>query len=141
VGKVKNSNHFCGKSCAASYNNANKTHGTRRSKLEKFIENKLRKKFPTLEITTNDIVATSFELDFYFPTIKLALEINGIFHREAIYGNEKLRKIQLNDSRKSSVCLTRGIQLVIYNDIIKNFTSESGESAWLQIESLINPYF
>lgn len=30
----KSPNHFCSSSCSSTYNNTNKTHGTRRSKLE-----------------------------------------------------------------------------------------------------------
>lgn len=34
----KTKNHFCSRSCAATFNNQNKTHGTRRSKLEIYLE-------------------------------------------------------------------------------------------------------
>ena len=34
----KHQNHFCSRSCAATYNNANKKHWTRRSKLEAWLE-------------------------------------------------------------------------------------------------------
>lgn len=36
----KHKNHFCSKSCAATYNNTHKTKGTRRSKLEIYLEQK-----------------------------------------------------------------------------------------------------
>ena len=32
IKKSKSGNHFCSRSCAATHNNKNKTHGTRRSK-------------------------------------------------------------------------------------------------------------
>lgn len=94
-----------------------------------------------LEIETNNIAIINYELDFYFPSLKLALEVNGIFHREAIYGNDKLQRIQSNDFKKSVACLERGIQLIVYDDISKNFTDEVGENAWNQIRSLTEGHF
>ena len=46
----RSDNIFCSTSCAAIYNNAHKKHGTRRSKLEIFIEEKLTEQFPNLQI-------------------------------------------------------------------------------------------
>lgn len=39
--------------------------------------------------------------------------MNGIFHYEAIYGEDKLEKIQNNDNRKFAACLEKGIELCI----------------------------
>ena len=80
-------------SCAATYNNKNKTHGTRRSKLECFIEKKLSELYPDLTIHYNQKDTINSELDIYIPSFKLAFELNGIFHYEPIYGEEKLNQI------------------------------------------------
>ena len=73
-------NHFCSKSCAATYNNKNKTKGTRRSKLEIYLEEKLTEIYPNLEIHFNRKRLQSIpKLDFYFPSLNLAFELNGIF--------------------------------------------------------------
>ena len=61
-------NAFCNSSCAATYNNKNKTHGNRRSRLEKHIEEKIKEVFPNLEYHANSKTAIGSELDFYFPT-------------------------------------------------------------------------
>jgi hypothetical protein len=46
---IKNTkNNFCCQSCAATYNNSHKTKGTRRSKLEIWLEKELPKFFPSL---------------------------------------------------------------------------------------------
>ena len=37
------------------------------------------------------------ELDFYFPNLKLAIEINGPLHYKPIYGKDKLIQIQNNN--------------------------------------------
>lgn len=109
----KHPNHFCSSSCAAKYNNAHKTKGTRRSKLEVWLESELMKFYPNLEIHFNRKDAINSELDIYIPSLKLAFELNGIFHYEPIYGEEKLKLIQNNDSRKFQACLERGIELCI----------------------------
>jgi len=110
----KSGHIFCNHSCAAKYRNAHKTTGTRRSKLEVWLEDRLRELYPDLDIHCNRTDAINGELDFYFPGLKLAFELNGIFHYEPIYGGpEKLTRIQNNDARKMAACLERGIELCV----------------------------
>ena len=109
----KSPNHFCNSSCSATYNNKNKTHGTRRSKLEIWLEEQLTSIYPTLKVDYNKKDAINSELDIYIPSLKLAFELNGIFHYEPIYGESKLDQIQNNDRRKFQACLERGIELCI----------------------------
>lgn len=109
----KSPNHFCGSSCAASYNNTHKSRGIRRSKLEIWLEQELTALYPNLEIHYARKDTINSELDIYIPSLKLAFELNGIFHYEPIYGEEKLKSIQNNDNRKFQACLEKGIELVI----------------------------
>ena len=111
--KSKSGSIFCGHTCAAKYANAHKTIGTRRAKLEVFIENKIKELYPDLEIHFNKKDTINSELDIYIPGLKLAFELNGIFHYEPIYGKDKLDSIQTNDSRKFQACLEHGIELCI----------------------------
>ena len=97
--KSKSGNSFCSRSCSATYNNKNKKFGTRRSKLENWIENELKKKYD-FKIIFNGKEAVNSELDIYIPSLKLAFELNGIFHYEPIYGEDKLNKVKNNDGRK-----------------------------------------
>lgn len=122
----KTKNNFCSKSCAATYNNTHKTKGTRVSKLEFFLQEELTKKY-SYEFHFNRKDTINSELDIYIPELKLAFELNGIFHYEPIYGSEKLTQIQNNDNRKFQACLENQIELCIidiswikYNKI-KNF--------------------
>lgn len=115
LNQVKNSktgNIFCNQSCAASYNNRNKTTGTRRSKLEQWIAKELPKVFPNEKIIFNGKEAIGSEIDIYFPERKIGFEINGIFHYEPIYGEEKLKKIQQNDKEKREKCRQSQIDLI-----------------------------
>ena len=118
----KSQNHFCSQSCSGIYNNAHKTKGTSVSKLEKYLQQELTKLYPTLEIHYNRKDAINSELDIYIPTLKLAFELNGIFHYEPIFGEETLMKIQNNDSRKYQACIEKGISLcVIDSSGMKHF--------------------
>ena len=110
---LKTKNNFCSKSCATTYNNKNKTFGTRRSKLEIFIEEQLIKDFPSLTFYFNSKKFIESELDIYIPELKLAFELNGIFHYEPIYGENKLEKIKTNDNQKIINCFKQGIELCI----------------------------
>ena len=112
--KSKN-NNFCSKSCSATFNNKNKTYGTRRSKLEVFIENKLKEDYSQIQFLSNDKTTISSELDFYFPKYKIAIELNGITHYKPIFGQRKLEMIIKNDKEKQKLCNQNGITLYVIN--------------------------
>jgi hypothetical protein len=113
---------FCNSSCAVKYNNAHKTTGTRRSKFEKWIEEQLTARYPDMPVIYNSKETIQSELDIYIPSINLAIELNGIFHYEPIYGAEKLASIQTNDDRKFQACFEKGIELLIIDiSSISNF--------------------
>lgn len=114
VSSLKNSeNYFCSQSCGAIYNNSHKSHGTRRSKLEVWLELELIKAYPELDFVFNQKDAINSELDIYIPSLKAAFELNGIFHYEPVYGSEKLGQIQNNDRRKFAACIEEKISLCI----------------------------
>jgi hypothetical protein len=126
-------NHFCSKSCAASYNNAHKTKGNRRSKLEKWLEEQLTNRYPDLKILYSDKIAINSELDIYIPSLNLAFELNGIFHYEPIFGESKLQQIQNNDQRKFQACLEKGIELCIIDTTHQNYFKLSSSQKYLDI--------
>lgn len=109
----KSGQMFCGRSCSAVYQNKHKTFGCRRSKLESWLEEQLLVLYPNLEFHFNQRDAIQAELDIYIPSLKLAFELNGIFHYEPIFGEEKLQKIQTNDARKFAACHEQGIGLCV----------------------------
>lgn len=122
---TKKEHNFCTKSCAATYNNRNKKFGTNRSKLEIWLEKELTGAYPELEFHFNRKNAINSELDIYIPKLKLAFELNGLFHYEPIFGPDKLSQIQNNDSRKYQACLERQIELcIIDTSQLKNFKEQ-----------------
>lgn len=129
----KTPNHFCSKSCAAIFNNKHKKNGNRRSKLEIYLEEKLNFQYPNLHIDYNRKNAIGSELDIYIPILKLAFELNGIFHYEPIYGSNKLNQIQKNDLSKSKACLENHIDLCIIDSSGLKYFKPSNAQKYLDI--------
>ena len=126
--------HFCNHSCATKYQNLNKTTGYRRSKLEIWLEDKLKVSYPKQKFLFNDRTAIKSELDFYLPNLKLAFELNGILHYEPIYGKDKLDQIQNNDNRKFQACLEKGIELCIIDSSSFGYFKEN--KAWKYLDMI-----
>ena len=136
---IRSPNHFCCQSCAAKWNNAHKKHGTRVSKLECWLQQQLPLLYPDLEFHFNRTDAINAELDIFMPSLRLAFELNGIFHYEPIYGPEKLSRMQTNDSRKSQACFERGIELCIIDTSHQKYFKEPSAMKFLDIiKNIIN---
>lgn len=132
-------NHFCSKSCAAIYRNAHKIQGTKRSKLEIYIEKQLTSLYPNLPIDFNKKDTINSELDIYIPSLKLAFELNGIFHYEPVFGDKKFNQIQNNDQHKFKACLERNISLCIIDvSSLKNFKENKANQFLEIITNIIN---
>ena len=139
IGKSKSGNLFCSKSCAATFNNKNKTHGNRRSKLEVWLEEQITNLYPNILINFNKKDTIGSELDIFIPSLNLAFELNGIFHYEPIYGVDKLNQIKENDKSKTKICHDLKIDLCII-DISqqKYFTSSTSQKYLDIITNIIN---
>jgi hypothetical protein len=93
--------------------------------------------FPSLNIKYNNKDAINSELDIYIPSLKLSFELNGIYHYEAIHGEEKLTKVQNNDARKFQACLEKGIELCIVDTSSLKYMKESNAIKFFNIISNI----
>jgi len=128
---------FCSKSCASTYHNTHKTRGIHISKLEIWLQQKLREIYPDIVMHYNRKDAINSELDIFIPELKLAFELNGIFHYEPIYGEEKLKMSKNNDERKMQACFARGIELCVINTTAQKHFKESTSQKFLTIITTI----
>ena len=71
--------------------------------------------------------------DLYFPTIKVAVEINGRHHYEPIHGLDRFNETVKNDNAVASCCYEKGILLVVFN------TSEMGHFSMQKGEQYAKP--
>jgi hypothetical protein len=126
-------NNFCSNSCSAKNMNKNKCHGTRRSKLEIWIEEQLTNLYPNLQIEFNKTNAIGSELDVFIPSINIAFELNGIFHYEPIFGPDKLQKIKNNDSNKFLKCIEHKIDLCIIDTSQQTYVKPKTSQKYLDI--------
>jgi hypothetical protein len=129
----KSKNIFCCSSCSTIYLNKNKKYGYRRSKLEVWLEKQISLLYPFLEIVCNSKKIIESELDFFFPSLNLAVELNGPFHYEPIFGEETLQKIVNNDNRKFAACREKGLSLCVIDSSSMKYFKESNCIKYLDI--------
>jgi len=114
-------NFFCSHRCRGSYWNRNKEFGSNRSKIELVLEEELINRY-NLKFVFNSrqVLDSGYELDIYIPEIRLAFEINGVFHYEEIFG--KLKITQEKDLSKINECKEKNIELIVVDiSQIKHF--------------------
>ena len=97
------------------------------------MEDQLKIIYPELEILYCDKTTINSELDIYIPSLKLAFELNGIFHYEPIYGESRLNQIQNNDNRKFQACIENGIELCIIDTSQHKYVKPSTSQKYLDI--------
>jgi len=136
----KTKNHFCSKSCSCIYQNTHKTTGYRRSKLEVHLEEQISIHYPNLNLITSDRKQLDgLELDFYFPDISLAIELNGIFHYQPIFGEDKFSKTKERDQRKFVLCDQKNIALAIIDSSSCSYlTQKAKDKYWSITQSIID---
>lgn len=137
--RSKSDLNFCSYSCSATYHNTHKTTGHCRSKLEIWLETQLLSLYPSLHFVFNGKDTINSELDIYLPEIKLAIELNGIYHYEPIHGEKKLISTQNNDQRKFAACSAQNISLVVIDvSSMLNFKARRAQKFLDIIMDIIN---
>lgn len=89
--------------------------------------------YPNLIFHFNHKDTINSELDIYIPSLKLAFEINGIFHYEPIFGKNKLHQIQNNDNNKFQLCQKHNISLCIIDTSSQKYFKEQTSKKYLNI--------
>jgi len=111
--------HFCTPSCKGTYFARIYALGEQRSQLELKIEKYIKQYYSNLEYIPNDRkILHGLELDFYFPTLGFAIEINGPAHFTPIYGDESLFITQKHDIIKKILCKKKNIRLLEITDTL-----------------------
>lgn len=131
INKTKYS--FCSSKCSGTYWSGHKTTGSHRSKLEIWLEAQLKLIYPNLIFSFNDKETIFGELDIYIPSLKLAFELNGIFHYEPIFGQDKLTRTQDRDSRKFQKCMEKQISLCVIDTSKQKYIKEKYSRQFLEI--------
>ena len=156
VARMKHS--FCSKSCSATFGNLNKNFGlSKRSKLEIWLETKLSEKYPFVKfLFTDRKTLNGLELDIHLPALRLAFELNGIFHYEPVFGRKYLSSIRKRDKEKLEWCSKKGILLYqidtrkmkafkeniaaeFLENIIKIITIKLAEDRTFEVQSGLTP--
>ena len=89
--------------------------------------------YPDLDIHFNKRDAIGSELDIYIPSLRLAFELNGIFHFEPIYGPKKLGQIQNNDVSKTKLCHEAKIDLCVIDTSGQKYVKPQTSQRYLDI--------
>lgn len=133
-GKETKNKKFCSRQCQQDYKFLHQRR--HRSKLEKYLLEKLSNDFRNLRVVGNErntLLHEHLELDIYLPQLRIAFEINGKMHyeyNEYFHGSYKnfLRQRQ-RDEKKKLLCRQRGIILITIPNF-KEFTPELGEQIY-----------
>ena len=127
--------HCCSRYCSQMLAKYNKNWGSSRSKLEIYVEKRLTEEL-ALNISYND-TSIGYELDIYLPEMSFAIELNGVFHYKAIYGEEALLKRQEIDRLKAEECVKRNIKLIVINVSEDKNNKKTFEKRYNEIKKLI----
>lgn len=113
-----------------------------RSLAEQLCIDLLRTHFKKLEVLPNDRTAIKRELDIYLPTLRVAIEVDGIFHQRKVFSEEAFEATKRNDLKKDIKCKEVGITLFrialpedsrTYYDFLKKDIAERIAPAILKI--------
>ncbi len=127
--------HCCSIQCFRMLAKYKKNWGSNRSKLEIYVEKRLTEEL-ALNISYND-TSIGYELDIYLPEMSFAIELNGVFHYKAIYGEEALLKRQEIDRLKAEECVKRNIKLIVINVSEDKNNKRTFEKRYNEIKNLI----
>lgn len=110
---------FCSKSCATTFNNtAGKTGPTKGyGKNERLLCQLLQAAFPNTLIKPNDRqVVPPYEVDIHIPSLRVAIEWNGIGHYAPVFGALEFERCTRADVVKAALLLEKGYTLFVVRD-------------------------
>lgn len=94
------------------------------SKLEKFIQSYLtNERIWVLFHKRGLIPREDLEVDLFVPALKTAIEVDGIFHREAVFSQDELDKKRSSDMHKNGLLINAGYAMIRLKCIQKNYST------------------
>lgn len=93
--------------------------------------------YPKLDVRYNETSAIKAELDIYIPSLKIAFELNGIFHYEPIFGPDKLQQTRNKDQYKLHACTEAKIDLCVIDTSNHRYFKEKHCKPYLDIITTI----
>lgn len=142
-GKPTKNKKYCSRECQKQYKFLHQK--KKRSQLEKFIVNCLRRDFPWLMVDENNrTVLGNLELDLFLPQFNIGIEINGQMHYKFIpyfHGNQSnFRRQIIRDQQKKRKCSELGIFLIVIPNL-KSFTIKYGQEIYEHLKLILNNKF
>jgi very-short-patch-repair endonuclease len=109
------------------------------SKPEKFLMKKLQEHQYKYIFHAKNLISEgkNYEFDFYLPELNTVIEIDGHFHRNSIWGRERLQHMQELDDRKNKLLLDNGYCIIRYQYEGKEATRVGLNNMWSIIEPKI----
>lgn len=101
--------------------------------MEVWLADRLIALHPDLEFHFNRTDTIDAELDIFIPSLKIAFELNGLFHYEPVFGQGKLDRTQSNDERKILACAEKGIGLCVLDVSKVKYFKERTAQPFLEI--------
>lgn len=107
------------------------------SKLEQFIMTSLRDKGLTVEFHRKNLVANEkLEADIYLPNERIVIEVDGISHRENVFG--RLKKQRFADNVKNGLLLGHDFIVIRVADTAKTNSKAYNRRLWAKIEAILD---
>lgn len=105
------------------------------SKFERMLENQLTKQGIRVKLQYK---IDRYKIDIFVPSNKTAIEIDGIFHREPVFGHDRLVKTLKKDTEKNNFLKLKGIHLIRVMDNQKRPSLANAINVSKQIIEILN---
>lgn len=80
----------------------------------------------------------NLETDLYIVNKKIVIEIDGIFHTEVVFSEEKLDSQKRSDQLKNNLLISKGIWVLRVQNNFHDFSKANGEKTFQLIKEKIN---
>ena len=82
------------------------------TKFELFLKSKLADFGYEIIVHDGNLLEGQLECDLHFPDIKTVIEVDGLHHRETLYGEEALKRVQKDDKRKDGLLMAMDYSMI-----------------------------